>query len=97
LASLEDWIAEWCGPVLKTSPYAKVLFNLLLKVAEGREQREEGRIKEKYCKLMFGILRLLLLLFDCEPLSDIFVAFEVSLTHFHCLSGCRKCKPVETG
>jgi hypothetical protein len=57
LASLEDWIAEWYGQVLKTSPYCRVLFNLLLKVAEEREQREDGRIKERYCKLNFGILK----------------------------------------
>jgi hypothetical protein len=90
VASLEDWIAEWYGRVLKTNPYCRVLFSLLLKVAEGREQREDGGIKERYCELEFGILRLLLLLFDCEPLSDIFVAPELSLTRFHCLSGCRK-------
>jgi len=82
LASLEDWIAEWYGRVLKTSPYCRVLFNLLLKVAEGREQREDGGIKERYCKLKFGILRLLLLLFDCEPLFGIFVASELPLTLF---------------
>ena len=90
LAALEVCIAEWYGRILKTSPYCRVLFNLVLTAAEGREQREGGRIKERYYKLKFGILRLLLLLFYCEPLSDIFVASVLSLKRPRCLSGFRK-------
>jgi hypothetical protein len=45
LAGLEVWIVEWYGRIQKTDPYCRVLLNLLLKVAEGREQREDGRIK----------------------------------------------------
>jgi hypothetical protein len=40
---------------------------------EGREKREYGRIKKRSPKFEFGILRLFLLLFYYEPLSDIFM------------------------
>jgi hypothetical protein len=45
LAAHGVWIAEWYGRMLKTNPYCRVLLNLLLKVAEGRKQRADGRIK----------------------------------------------------
>lgn len=55
-------------------PYCRALFDLLLKAVEAREQRVDGRIKEKSPKFKFGILRLFLHLFYTETFSDIFVA-----------------------
>jgi hypothetical protein len=89
-AAVEVWIAECYGRILKTSPYCRLLFDLLLKAVEGREQREDGRIKQRSPKFKFGILGLFLLLFCCEPLSDIFMASVQSLIGRRFLSSFMK-------